>query len=518
MTRLVEDHRQQIGTLKALGYSDAYVFGRYMSFAMFPTLIGSVLGVLFGGNFFPYTIMEVYYVLYTGNTKYYTPYNWYYGFIAIVVSVLSTMIATVIACKKSVDTKPCDLMRPKAPSSGKVFFFERFRIWKSFSFIVKAAIRNILRYKKRLFMTLIGVGGCMGLIVVACGLSDSIKVIPRLQFKEIITYDIAAVIKDTADNKDINKIYKYMDEHVNVKYAVKVYGSKATLKKNKKDVELNMMIPEKRKVFEQCITLRNRDSGEIYEMPDEGVVISEKAAVLLGVKEGDKLELELNDKEKVEVKITYITETYFHHYLYMSKEYYEKIYGEKLSINQVYGVYDKDVVNDTNLKDVNEELGHELRQDKNVRGVIYVDDLVKKTEDMVEALNIIVYVLLISAAALTFVVIYNLNSINITERGGELATLKVLGFYDSEVSKYVYRENSILTVVGILIGIFIGKFLHRYIIESVEMNEVMFGVIITRFSYLLSATVTIVFTVAVNYIMNFKIKAIDMLSSLKSVD
>ena len=366
MTRLVEDHRQQIGTLKALGYSDSYVFGRYVSFAMFPTLIGSVLGVLFGEKFFPYTIMEVYYVLYTGNTKYYTPYNWYYGLIAIIACVCSTMVATIIACKKSVDTRPSELMRPKAPSSGKVFFFERFRTWKSFSFIVKAAIRNILRYRKRLFMTLIGLGGCMGLIVVACGLSDSIKVIPRLQFKEIITYDIAAVMKDTASDKEIDNIYKQMDEHRDIKYAVKVYGSKATLAKNKKNVELNMMIPEKNKVFEQCITLRDRESGEIYEMPGEGVIVSEKAAKLLGVKEGDTLFLEINGKEKVKVKIAYITETYFHHYLYMSKEYYEKIYDEKLHINQVYGVYDKHLVTDYNITIVNDEIVRELKGNKNM--------------------------------------------------------------------------------------------------------------------------------------------------------
>ena len=205
MTRLVEEHRQQIGTLKGLGYSDTYVFFRYVSFALFPTVIGSVLGVLVGEKFFPYIIMNVYYVLYTGNTKYYAPYNWNYGLIAILASVISTMIATLIACKKSVDTKPSELMRPKAPTSGKGFFFEKFKVWKSFSFIVKSAIRNILRYRKRLLMTLIGIGGCMGLIVVACGLSDSIKVIPTLQFKEILKYDISAVVKDTTKEKEEKK-------------------------------------------------------------------------------------------------------------------------------------------------------------------------------------------------------------------------------------------------------------------------------------------------------------------------
>lgn len=513
MTRLVADERQQIGIIKALGYSDRYVFIRYIGYALIPTVFGSVLGVLFGEIFFPHVIMDVYYVLYTGNNLYYTPYNWYYGAIAIVVSVLSTVIVTIFACVKSINTKACELMEPKAPSGGKRLWFEGAKAWKELSFIVKSSIRNIFRYKKRFITTLVGIGGCMGLIVVACGLNDSIKVVPTKQFEEILTYDMSVVLKEGISDKDEKKVFNQVKNYKNVDFAVKVYGSKVTLSKNKIEIEADMMIPEKNKVFEQCVTLRDRDSGEIYEMPNNGVVLSEKAAKLLDVGVGEKITIDNMGEKKVELMVKNITETYFHHYIYMSKKQYEEIYGKKIDYNQVYGVYNKSSIVD--VEKFNEDVQERFRDNKNVEGVAFIKDLVKQTEEMVETLNSVVYILLISAALLTLVVIYNLNSINVTERRYELATLKVLGFYNNEVANYVYRENVILTFLGVIVGIFIGKYLHSYMINNIEMNEVMFGVIIERFSYLLSAAVTIVFTVIVNIIMNYKIKRIDMIETLK---
>ncbi len=513
MTRLVADERQQIGIIKALGYSDRYVFIRYIGYALIPTLFGSVLGVLFGEIFFPHVIMDVYYVLYTGNDVYYTPYNWYYGAIAIVVSVLSTVIVTIFACVKSINTKACELMEPKAPSSGKRLWFEGAKSWKRLSFIVKSSIRNIFRYKKRFVTTLVGIGGCMGLIVVACGLNDSIKVIPTKQFREILTYDMAVILKEGISDKEEKKVYNQVKNYKKIDYTVKVFGSKVTLSKDKTEIEADMMIPEKNKVFEQCVTLRNRDTGEIYEMPLKGAVISEKAAKLLDVGIGEKITISIMGEKKVELMVKHITETYFHHYIYMSKNQYEEIYGKEIDYNQIYGVYNKASIID--MEKFNEDIQEEFKGNKSVEGVAFVKDLVEQTEEMVETLNSVVYILLISAALLTLVVIYNLNSINVTERRYELATLKVLGFYNNEVANYVYRENVILTFLGVIVGIFIGKYLHSYMINNIEMNEVMFGVIIERFSYLLSAAVTIIFTVVVNIIMNYKIKRIDMIETLK---
>ena len=436
MTRLVEEHRAQIGTLKALGFSDKNVFLRYLSFSIIPSSIASFLGVLFGGKFFPYTIMGVYEVLYTGNDKYYMPYNWNYGLIAILVSVLSTTIATAIACYKSVRTKPSELMRAKSPADINKSWFEKLHTFKGFGFGVKSAVRNIIRYKKRLIMTLIGIGGCMGLIVVACGLIDSIKVVPTAQFEEIMTYDIATILEDGISDKDEKKVYNFMKKYYSMTDVVKVFGANADIMYGEERVEASMMVPEDNTLFEKCIQFRDRETKKKYHMPDKGAIISEKAAELLGIKEGDKVTIDVYGQKKVEVEIKYISETYLYHYIYMSKNQYKELYGKKLDTNQIFGVYDSSNIRD--IYEFNSELGSQLIKYKGVLGTSFGQDMVDETKDMVEALNMVVYVLLISAALLTLVVIYNLNSINITERSSELATLKVIGFYDNEVSNYIY--------------------------------------------------------------------------------
>ena len=512
MTRMVEEQRQQIGTLKALGYRDGAIAVKYLCYAMLATVTGAVIGVVIGEKLFPWVIMNAYGMLYLGLPEYLTPLNWEQGLLAILTSIACTGLATLFSCWREMRAKPSELMRPEPPKNGRRVLLERVTIlWKHLSFTQKSTVRNLFRYKKRFFMTVIGIGGCMGLMLVGFGLQDSITAIAKNQFVELFTYQAAVVVNsESKGQKDAVREQAEMFDGMGS--TLEMFAQNVELTAGDESMSAIMEVPQDPSVVDQFFTFRDRRSKESYEFPEDGIAISEKTAKMLGVSVGDTIKVGEENKEGREVTISIIIENYVEHYIFMAPSLYESVWQETPDYNQILMKYE-----DTSDR-YEENLGQMMIEQDGVVGVTFVSDLEAEIDDMLQALNIVIVVLIVSAGLLAFVVLYNLNNINITERKRELATLKVLGFYDMEVAEYVYRENVILTILGILAGAGIGLALHQYIIHTVEVDMMMFGRTVFPRSYLFSGLLTLVFSLFVNYMMYYRLKKIDMIESLKSVE
>lgn len=512
MTRMVEEQRQQIGTLKALGYRDGAIAMKYLCYAMLATVTGAVIGVVIGEKLFPWVIMNAYGMLYLGLPEYLTPLNWEQGLLAILTSIACTGLATLFSCWREMRAKPSELMRPEPPKNGRRVLLERVTIlWKHLSFTQKSTVRNLFRYKKRFFMTVIGIGGCMGLMLVGFGLQDSITAIAKNQFVELFTYQAAVVVNsESKEQKDAVREQAEMFDGMGS--TLEMFAQNVELTAGDESMSAIMEVPQDPSVVDQFFTFRDRRSKESYEFPEDGIAISEKTAKMLGVSVGDTIKVGEENKEGREVTISIIIENYVEHYIFMAPSLYESVWQETPDYNQILMKYE-----DTSDR-YEENLGQMMIEQDGVVGVTFVSDLEAEIDDMLQALNIVIVVLIVSAGLLAFVVLYNLNNINITERKRELATLKVLGFYDMEVAEYVYRENVILTILGILAGAGIGLALHQYIIHTVEVDMMMFGRTVFPRSYLFSGLLTLVFSLFVNYMMYYRLKKIDMIESLKSVE
>ena len=512
MTRMVEEQRQQIGTLKALGYRDGAIAVKYLCYAMLATVTGAVIGVVIGEKLFPWVIMNAYGMLYLGLPEYLTPLNWEQGLLAILTSIACTGLATLFSCWREMRAKPSELMRPEPPKNGRRVLLERVTIlWKHLSFTQKSTVRNLFRYKKRFFMTVIGIGGCMGLMLVGFGLQDSITAIAKNQFVELFTYQAAVVVNsESKEQKDALREQAEMFDGMGS--TLEMFAQNVELTAGDESMSAIMEVPQDPSVVDQFFTFRDRRSKESYEFPEDGIAISEKTAKMLGVSVGDTIKVGEENKEGREVTISIIIENYVEHYIFMAPSLYESVWQETPDYNQILMKYE-----DTSDR-YEENLGQMMIEQDGVVGVTFVSDLEAEIDDMLQALNIVIVVLIVSAGLLAFVVLYNLNNINITERKRELATLKVLGFYDMEVAEYVYRENVILTILGILAGAGIGLALHQYLIHTVEVDMMMFGRTVFPRSYLFSGLLTLVFSLFVNYMMYYRLKKIDMIESLKSVE
>lgn len=512
MTRMVEEQRQQIGTLKALGYRDGAIAMKYLCYAMLATVTGAVIGVVIGEKLFPWVIMNAYGMLYLGLPEYLTPLNWEQGLLAILTSIACTGLATLFSCWREMRAKPSELMRPEPPKNGRRVLLERVTIlWKHLSFTQKSTVRNLFRYKKRFFMTVIGIGGCMGLMLVGFGLQDSITAIAKNQFVELFTYQ-AAVVVNSESKEQKDAIREQAEMFDGMGSTLEMFAQNVELTAGDESMSAIMEVPQDPSVVDQFFTFRDRRSKESYEFPEDGIAISEKTAKMLGVSVGDTIKVGEENKEGREVTISIIIENYVEHYIFMAPSLYESVWQETPDYNQILMKYE-----DTSDR-YEENLGQMMIEQDGVVGVTFVSDLEAEIDDMLQALNIVIVVLIVSAGLLAFVVLYNLNNINITERKRELATLKVLGFYDMEVAEYVYRENVILTILGILAGAGIGLALHQYIIHTVEVDMMMFGRTVFPRSYLFSGLLTLVFSLFVNYMMYYRLKKIDMIESLKSVE
>ena len=513
MTRMVEEQRTQIGTMKALGYGKASIASKYLSYAFLATVGGSIAGVLFGEKVLPFIIIQAYGIMYWNIGDYMQlDYELQYALIASGAAVICTMGATLFSSARTLAETPASLMRPPAPKEGKRILIERISfIWKHLSFSWKSSMRNLFRYKKRLFMTIFGIAGSMGLMLVGFGLYDSIMDIAILQYDQIQHYDAMVINDEDATDSQEKDLLKFLDGNSEIDHYTRVQLTKMTAPKEKGSVSIYVYVPENTENFKEDVTLRDRKSHEQYELTDDGAVICEKTASLIGVKAGDKITLE-KDNRKYKVKITAVTENYMGHYVYMTPPCYEKTFGEKPEYSSTVYTMKEDAESDL------ETLGNAILKYPAALSISYTSSTAGQVERMLGSLGAVIWVLIISAGMLAFVVLYNLNNINITERQRELATLKVLGFYDGEVSQYVFRENILLSFIGILAGAVFGILLHRYVITTVEVDAVMFGRNIKPISFVYSGIITFGFSMFVNMVMHFKLKKINMVESLKSVE
>lgn len=511
ITRMVDEQRTQIGTLKALGYSGTRIAMKYIFYSFLSTIIGSIIGALIGGKLIPHIIISAYKIMYMNMPDIVTPYNYLYGFAAILTAVFCNMAAAFLACFEKVKKLPANLMRPPVPKSGRKILMERIKfIWNRLSFSQKATFRNLSRYKKRLFMTILGMGGCMALILVGFGIKDSISDVLKLQFENIQTYDITLVYNKDANQNDLTSLNNQVTDNKKIeKYANIFIENTEVSKDSKTNNGVTLIVPQNNNSLDGIITTKDRKTGNNYPLENDSCFITEKLAKLLDIKVGDTISIHTNNKTS-NVLVTQIVENYLYHYIYMSSENYKNIFNETPNMNS----YDIKLKDNQNSK----EIGKQLMENPASLNVTYIDTLHKEVDDMLGSLNNVILILIVSAGLLAFVVLYNLNNISIEERKRELASIKVLGFNDFEVAAYVYRENIYLTIFGILLGIVLGIFLHGYVITTVETSICMFGRNIWFLSYIYSVLITISFSILVNFVMYFKLKNIDMIESLKSFE
>lgn len=514
MTRMVEEQRTSIGTMKALGYGKLQVASKYLGYAFLATVGGSVIGILIGEKILPYIIVYAYGILYRHLPEILVPYDWKYAAMASGGAIFCTMAATFLACYRELEAQPAVLMRPPSPKNGRRVFLERIGIlWRHLSFIWKSTIRNLMRYKKRFFMTIFGIGGCMALMLVGFGLKDSCYEIAEIQYAEIQLYHGSLYLEEDITDGQRTKVKETLDSEMGITRYIDANMQNITLVNGKKERSACECVLNPKEEIPQFVDFHDRRTKESYVLTDDGAVISEKTAKLLEVKEGDSVWIKDEENGNKEVKVDYICENYMGHYIYLTPSYYERVYGEQAEYNSVlFSVKDADDAGQL------EKIGQRLLENDGVLSASYTHDIEKQLDDMLGSLNLVIVVLIISAGMLAFVVLYNLNTVNIAERKRELATLKVLGFYDQEVGAYVYRENIILTFIGALVGVGLGRVLHLFIIETVEVDNAMFGRNINMPSYIYSLALTVAFSLMINGVMYFKLKRIDMVESLKSIE
>ena len=494
MTRMVEEQRTQIGILKALGYTGFDVAKKYGLYALLATAGGSIAGVLVGETILPKIIIEAYSMMYRGIGPVKHPFETRFALTASAASVCITLGATMFACYKELREKPAQLMRPEAPKEGKRIWLERIGIlWRHLNFTWKSTLRNLFRYKKRFFMTIFGIGGCMALLLVGFGLKDSIFAISKNQYQNIMTYDASVTLEDDLSAKKEQEIASWIQKQHTIPSSTKIRSVSVDVEFDGDSKSASLFVPEDAKELSSYIRFKDRISGEKYRLSDNGIILTEKVCSLLGIKIGDTVIIKEGETKTVRAKVEHITENYMHHNIYMSKDLYQKLYGEEPEYNQIL-LKDKDRSEKTET-----DLGKGLLKQEGVASVSFISDFEKEMNDMLNNLNIVVFVLIVSAGLLAFVVLYNLNNINIAERKAELATLKVLGFYDLETAAYVYRENILLTVIGTAVGAGLGILLHRYVILTAEVDLIMFGRQILPASYLYSVLLTIGFAALINF-------------------
>ncbi len=509
MSRMVEEQRMQIGTLKSLGYSNSVIMRQYMVYAVLAAASGSVLGAFIGMFFFPFVIMFAYGMMYIITNFYFelNPFN-------IVISAGSMVAAIALtvffSARNALAGTPAELMRPKAPKAGKRVLLERIGfIWNKLSFFGKVSGRNLFRYKRRMFMTVIGIAGCTALSLTGFGLKDSISDIVNLQYNDINNYSGFIAYESQDDVQGIyDALLDYSPDTEYTRALIKQY----TVSSDSGTVQCYVTAVENTDKFEDMIDFRDRKSGEKLGF-DSGIIVTEKMTKLLGVKSGDTVTLRISDGNTREVTIGAVTEHYTSHYMYIPEEKYAELFGEVPDYNIVYfrnGMSAEQSVQDdftTRMLAVN-----------GVLTVTVNSGASSQFADMMKIMDLVVVVLIVSAGALAFVVLYNLTNVNITERIREIATLKVLGFYDKEVSSYVFRENNILSVMGGILGLGIGVALCQFIIQTAEIDEVMFGRNIHPLSFLWAFLITVAFSLIVNLIMRKDLIKISMVESLKSVE
>lgn len=512
MSRMVEEQRTQIGTLKAMGYSNGAVMRHYMVYAVTGAVVGGVGGAFGGCLLFPSVIVYAYSMMYNITDIHYlfAPDNM---IISIGSMVLAIALTVALSCGKALKESPASLMRPKAPKAGKRVLIERIPfIWNNMNFFGKVTGRNIFRYKRRMFMTIVGIAGCTALSLTGLGLKNSISDIIALQYDDIYKYSGYLAYDEDAKPSEVNSILDTLREYNPDTQYTDALIKQYTAEFSGKSVQCYVTCAENSETFEQFVDLHERKSREKLTLKD-GAVITEKAAKLLGIQKGDSINIQVTDGVMHPVRIAGITEQYTSHYLYMSEDVYKEVFGYAPRYNMIF--FDNGISRDEAVQDAFSE--HVLKNE-NVLALIMNASSLSSVYETLQIMDLVTAVLIVSAAALAFVVLYNLTNVNITERIREIATLKVLGFYDMEVSNYIFRENIILSIMGGAVGLGLGYALCMYVINTAELDEVMFGRSIHAPSYLWAFLITVAFSMIVNLIMTRVLKKVSMVESLKSVE
>lgn len=508
MMRMIEEDRVENGTLKSLGYNSFHITLKYVIYSLLATTIGSSVGAIFGSYMIPSVIWNIY-------TKiFFIPKFIYllksdYNALGLWICILCICGTSVIVCIKNLREVPANLMRPKAPKSGKKILLERINfIWKKLKFSDKITIRNIFRYKSRVITTILGIAGCTALILAGFGLKDSIKDVIDFQFNNIIKYDKMLMTNESINQIDIEKELLNDDK---VENFTNVNTQNIKVLFNDEEQEVTMITPDDFNSISKSISLIDLKTNNIIDnISDNGSIISEKTAKLLDIDVGDKISLLDNDNNKYDIKVSYIIKNYINQYLYINKNTYNNLFKDYKINSVLISLKDED----KNTKEFDKKYisnGYALT-------IVDNDDIKSSMNDMLSSIDSIVAILIIAAASLAFVVLYNLSNINISERKREIATLKVLGFYPSEVDKYINRETVLLTILGIGIGLLFGSYLSHFIISTCEPDYIMFDRHVYTLSYFYSLFITVIFTIIVTIVTHFNLKKINMITSLKNVE
>lgn len=507
MNRMVEEQRTQIGVLKALGYSSAGIMSKYMTYSGLAAVIGCVSGFFLGTWGFPKVIWVVYGIMYNTDKLLYV-FDWRLAFFSVLVSLLCSVGATWFSCRLELAETAAQLMRPKAPKAGKRVFLEKLPfLWKRLSFLRKVSVRNIFRYKKRFFMMLLGISGCTALMVTGFGIKDSIADVAERQYREIQVFDLGVSLKTPANEELETRLTELSEEGIADFLCLTESNMDIVTEKGTKSI---YVVAGDAGRLSDYVDMHTKGGEKIaYPGAGEGV-ITQKLADRYGIAMGDEVCLRDGDMHEMTVKITAVMENYVNNYLYLSEDTMESFYGGNLEKKTVY----------VNLKDDADPhaLAATIMELEETASVDVNQDTVERVGSMMESLNIIVVIVIICAAGLAFIVLYNLTNINITERIREIATIKVLGFFKRETESYVFRENLLLTVLGMFPGLVLGKFLHAFVMSQIQIDLIAFDTRVAPVSYLYSAILTVVFAWLVNRGMSGKLENVSMTESLKSVD
>ncbi|MCM1125318.1 MAG: FtsX-like permease family protein [Lachnospiraceae bacterium] len=508
MNRMVEEQRTQIGVLKALGYGNAAIMGKYLFYAGSAAVIGAVIGCLGGTWLFPKVIWIGYSIMYSmGEIEYF--FDVPTALLSIAAALLCSVGAAYFSCRHELQSVPANLIRPKAPKSGKRIFLEKITFfWSRLKFLHKVSLRNIVRYKKRFFMMVLGISGCTALLVTGFGIRDSVTNIADMQYDEVQIYDIGITWKDGVRKEDMEKLTAET-EGIAGQIACR-YEESVDIDFGGKTKSVYLEIPEDAEQIGTFLNLHTPE-GETIPYPGEGeAVLTEKLAENLGIKPGDRVTLRDNDMNSITVSVSALCENYVYNYIYLNKETYVNQFGTEPEYKSAYALVEKGA-------DVH-EVAASLSDKANVLSVSIISDMRQRIATMMKSMNYIVALIIVCAGSLAFIVLYNLTNINITERIREIATIKVLGFYAKETADYVFRENLALTAIGAVVGLWLGKWLHWFVMYHINIDMISFKTLITPVSYLLSLLFTFGFALLVNGLMYFKLEKINMAESLKSIE
>ena len=521
MTRMVEEERTQMGTLKAIGYSSRTIASKYLIYSIFASILGVAIGIVTGIYLLPFAIFKAYSIMFSMPPIVFT-FPVVYLIIGTVISLATTIIASAVASYRELKVNPALLMRPKAPKPGKRVLLERIRfIWKRLSFTSKVTIRNLFRKKSRLIMTVLGIGGCTALILGSVGLYFSVNNIMKEQYDVggIANYDLQIVFDE--EQKDDSVLVETLRNDMRIKdmmltSMISLSGGSERVEKTE---DVYLFVPKNSSELNKYINLQNRKTNESITLDDTGAVISEKFANDTDTVIGDKIWVETADSERIEIPVANITENYTFSYVYLSENLYQYLFQE--SVDYSYAICNlDDIVFEEGANGLSKEAQFtaELMNYSDINAVAFISDTIDSLNEVINVLSFVILIFVISAGILAYIVLYNLTNINISERHRELATIKVLGFHDKEVSEYIYRENVILTLIGIILGLGAGVIIHKLLIVFCSVDAVMFVQTLTWYSYLIATGLTAVFALIVNAIMHKKMKKIDMVTSLKAIE